>query len=74
MLTLCASTRQKVYRCLYQQEMFPTVTQKKRGAHGDPEEQDVKDDPDAQKGAEDPVPRGVLNFDPEARAGKVPGR
>jgi len=54
--------------------MFPTVTQKKRGAHGDPEEQDVKDDPDAQKGAEDPVPRGVLYFGPEARADKDPGR
>ena len=56
-LTLCASTRQKVYRCLHQQKMFPTVTQKKRGAHGDPEEQDVKDDPDAREGAEDPVPK-----------------
>ena len=54
--------------------MFPTVTQKKRGVKDDPEVQDVKDDPDAQKGVEDPVTRGVLYFDPEARAGKDPGR
>ena len=29
-LTLCASTLQKVFRCLHQQKMWPTVTQEKR--------------------------------------------
>ena len=29
-LTLCASTLQKVFRCLHQPKMWPTVTQEKR--------------------------------------------
>ena len=36
-LTLCASTLQKVFRCLHQQKVLPTVTQEKRGVGGDPE-------------------------------------
>ena len=58
-LTLCASTLQKVFRCLHQQKMWPTVTQVRRGAVGDPVALVV---------AGDPEPRGVLYFDPEARA------
>ena len=59
-LTLCASTLQKVFRCLHQQKVLPTVTQKKRGVGGDPEALVVAGDPETS---------GVLSFDPEARAG-----
>ena len=51
-LTLCASTLQKVFRCLHQQKMLPTVTQEKRGVGGDPEALVVAGDPET---------RGVLS-------------